>query len=460
MKFHKLMALFLCLSLCVSGFSVSALALEADDIISSVLEATAEAEPVETAVAEVEAADTLASDSAEEVLFSTEPAEATYLNPLYPAEETEAMLRNAEASAYALMLLDEPPAFTEETFDEAVAYYRDGVKNRAATITMSYTTDDYDKSRLFYSKDADEAVIAETRAYANSVIGEIFTKMWNGVTTHTGAPDEGDYILWHFGTRGVKAGYSSKGGSNDVTFNMTINMTYYTDYDMEQEVEAKVTEILDSLNLDDMDDYEKVCAIYDYICDHVTYDHEHLYDGGYTLKYSAYAALFHGTSVCQGYANLFYNMALRCGIDTRLVPGSAIKSAGVKEAHGWNIVKLGDKYYFVDATWDAGKAPEDYDYFLRGSDNFTDHVKGGEEGSIRLYESIVANYPISETDYVYMDGGDSGESEQPDAGDIIALMKAIAGKQTEGFDGDYNTDGVIDILDVIHLVRQLADAKA
>ena len=456
MKFHKFMALFLCLSLCVSGFSVSALALEADDIISSVLEATAEAEPVETAVAEVEAADTLASDAAEEVLYSIEPAEATYLNPLYPAEETEAMLRNAEASAYALMLLDEPPAFTEETFDEAVAYYRDGVKNRAATITMSYTTDDYDKSRLFYPKGADEAVVEEVSAYANSAIGEIFTKMWNGVIAHTGEPDEGDYILWHFGTRRVSAGYSSKGGSNDVTFNMTITMTYYTDYDMEQELEAKVTEILDSLNLDGMDDYEKVCAIYKFICDSVVYDHKNLNVADYTLKYTAYAALFHGTSVCQGYASLFYNMALHCGIDARLVPGSAIKSAGIKEAHGWNIVKLGDKYYFVDATWDAGKAPEDYDYFLRGSDNFTDHVKGGEEGSIRVYESIVANYPISETDYVHVVCGDLDESGRLDAGDIVVLMKAVAAGQVENLDGDYNKDGIIDILDVIHLATKLA----
>lgn len=453
MKYHKLIAFFLCLCLCVSAFSVSAMAMDLDSILTSVVEAVEEAETVETAAAAEETADTLASDVEEEVLYSAEPAEATFLNPLYPAEETEAMLDGADA--YGIMLLDEPPAFTEETFDEAVAYYRDAVKSRATTITMKYTTDDYDKSRLFYSKDADEAVIKETAAYANSVIGEIFTDMWNAVTAHTGEPDEGDYILWQFGTRKVSASYSSKG--DNVTFNMTISMTYYTNYEQELAVAEEVAKILAGLDLDGKSNYEKICAIYDYICDSVVYDYTHLYDESYKLKYTAYAALFHGTSVCQGYANLFYYMALSCGIDTRLVPGVAIKPNGYREAHGWNIVQLGDKYYYIDATWDAGKSPEDYDYFLRGSESMTGHVKGGEDETIRVYESIVANYPISETDYVHAAvEGDLNESGSLDAGDIILLMKSIVAGQTEGVDGDYNKDGTIDILDVICLAKMLA----
>lgn len=452
MKFHKFMALFLCCCLCVSGFSVSALAMDLDSILTSVVDAVEEAELVEASAAAEESADTLASEVEEEVLYSDTPAEATYLNPLYPAEETEAMLAEAEAyGAYAIMLLDEPPAFTEETFDEAVAYYRDAVKSRAMTITMSYTTDDYDRSRLFYSKDADEAVIAETKAYANSVIGEIFTEMWDGVTAHTGEPDEGDYILWQFGTRKVSAGYSAKG--NNVTFNMTITMTYYTDYDMELAVEEKVAEVLASLDLNGRSDYDKVCAIYDYICSNVTYDYKNLNNENYKLKYTAYAALFHGTSVCQGYANLFYYMALSCGIDARLVPGVAVKPSGSREAHGWNIVELGNKYYYVDATWDAEKDPEDYDYFLRGSVNFADHVTGSD------YAAEFARYPISETDYVHAAvEGDLDESGRLDAGDIVLLMKSILEtvKLPDGENGDYNKDGVTDILDVICLVKMLA----
>lgn len=433
MKFHKFMALFLCLCLCVSGFSVSAQAMDLDSILGSVVEAVEAENAVEILPVEAEPI-----DAAEEVLYSETAAEAVYLNPLYPEAETEAMLANAEP--YALMLLDEPPRFTEETFDEAVAYYRDAVKSRASTITLSYTTDDYDKERLFYGEDK--------QTYANSVIGEIFTAMWNEVTKHTGEPDEGDYILWHFATRKVSAGYSSKGNSDDVTFNMTIGMTYYTDYDMELAFEEEITKVLASLELDGMDDYEKVCTIYDYICDHVTYDHKNLNNESYKLKYTAYAALFNGTAVCQGYASLFYNMALHCGIDARLIPGSAIRASGYKEAHGWNIVQLGDKYYYLDSTWDAGKA--DYDYFLRGAENFTDHETNPD------YAHLFEDYSISATDYVRIVFGDLDASGRLDAGDIVMLMKAIAAGQFEGTEGDLNDDGIVDILDVIKMATMLA----
>lgn len=375
MKFHKLIALVLSLCLCVSGFSVNALAMDLDSIVASVVEAVDAENAAEAPVVEAETV-----NSTGEVLYSEEPASAVFLNPLYPAAEVEAMLYEAESNA--VMPLADGPSFAEATFDEAVAYYREAVKSRATTIMLSYTTDDYDKELLF-------APDAEARkAYANTVIGEIFTNMWIGATEHTGAPDEGDYILWHFAARKVSSSYSSLG--NDVTFNMTITMTYYTDYDMEQALEAKVTEVLESLGLDGMSDYEKVCAIYDFICDNVTYDYTHLNDSGYKLKYTAYAALFHGTSVCQGYASLFYNMALRCGIDARLISGYSRS-----ERHGWNIVLLDGMYYSLDATWDSMR-PE-YEYFLRGSENFyTDHEPDAEFCSAEFY----TRFPVSETDYV------------------------------------------------------------
>lgn len=40
------------------------------------------------------------------------------------------------------------------------------------------------------------------------------------------------------------------------------------------------------------------------------------------------------TAVCQGYASLFYRLALDAGVDTRVISGEA------GGPHAWNIVKL------------------------------------------------------------------------------------------------------------------------
>ena len=136
-------------------------------------------------------------------------------------------------------------------------------------------------------------------------------------------------------------------------------------------------------------DYEKVVAIYDYICDNVTYDYTNLEDDTYDLKYTAYAALINKTSVCQGYANLLYRMLHEAGIDSRIVTG--IGNGG---GHAWNIVELNNRYYYADATWDAVRMP--YEYFLKGTTDFVDHKSDDEF----LAETFLEKYPISEKEYV------------------------------------------------------------
>ena len=78
------------------------------------------------------------------------------------------------------------------------------------------------------------------------------------------------------------------------------------------------------------------------------YDYTNLNDDNYKLKYTAYAAMCNGTAVCQGYSNLLYRMLLEAGVDCRIISG-----IGVSGGHAWNIVRLGDLYYNVDATWDS-----------------------------------------------------------------------------------------------------------
>ena len=70
---------------------------------------------------------------------------------------------------------------------------------------------------------------------------------------------------------------------------------------------------------------------------------------------------------------MFYRLALEAGLDARLVAGYGYDPIdGSKEAHGWNIVKIGDVYYNLDSTWDAGYSPREYGYFLKSAGASTD----------------------------------------------------------------------------------------
>ena len=146
-----------------------------------------------------------------------------------------------------------------------------------------------------------------------------------------------------------------------------------------------------SLDLSNKTDYQKVKAIYDYICSNVTYDHDNLNDESYSLKYTAYAALINKTAVCQGYASLFYRLALDTGVDTRVISGEA------GGPHAWNIVKLNGKYYNLDSTWDAGRST--YAYFLKNTNDFDDHVRDNDYQS----NEFIEEYPMWDESYTEID---------------------------------------------------------
>lgn len=265
------------------------------------------------------------------------------------------------------------PIFTSA--DEAGVYVRGKMVERQAQINFIYEVP-YEKLDGFEQKG----------------ISDVFNELVNTVKAaafeHTGVGDEGDYLRSHYESYQITLSvYDSPAGT---AFNFIISMSvlYKTSAAQEQQVNETLGSVMAALKLDGKSDYEKVRAIYDYICGHVVYDYEHLNDQSDLLHYTAYAALINGTSVCQGYSALFYRMALDAGLDCRIITGYASNGA-----HGWNIVRLGDRWYNLDATWDAGRKP--YDYFLRGSLHFPNHTA---EERFRT-AAFAAEYPISSEDY-------------------------------------------------------------
>ena len=107
-------------------------------------------------------------------------------------------------------------------------------------------------------------------------------------------------------------------------------------------------------------------------------------------KYTAYAALCKKKAVCQGYSTLFYRMCEEAGVDAKVITGS---SKG--ENHAWDIVEIKGKYYNVDSTWDAKKAPKNYKYFLKSNKGFKKHTRASEFKSAEFnkeHRMAAANY--------------------------------------------------------------------
>lgn len=270
---------------------------------------------------------------------------------------------------------------------------------------------------------------------------------------HTGAPTEGDYLKWQYAGYGASALSWSYGGSNPQCFMITYNITgYYTDTTQEYAVDTFVAEFKNSTAIQSAtDDYEKVKAIYDWLCTNVVYDYTNLNSPEYMLKHTAYAAAINHTAVCQGYAVLFYRLALECGIDARVIAGKG-EGANGWEDHAWNIVKLGGNYYLLDSTWDATKElyqkPAKYDWFLKGSESFTSHNPGTEQDTYDYTALGVssANYdPQTAVSEQYdLNGGGF------DISDLQCLFEYLSGTLAETIDmekADVNGDGQVNILD-------------
>lgn len=294
------------------------------------------------------------------------------------------------------------------TLESAAAKMRDAMIDRQETITIGITNKLYN-------------TLAEMSDSA-------FKSLFYAAYAHDPAvPEGGDYIRFTYG------GWSASGSSTSSGVKMEYSMQYYTTAEEEQQVTEQIDRLVTVWKKRNLSPYEQICTIYDYITEHVTYDNEGLKafntaknNGTLTMDhckiFTAYGALTGGTSVCQGYTNLFYRLALEMGLDARI-----IKSISA-ENHVWNIAELDGLYYNLDATWDAGEKENGYRYFLKNMEDFVNHTRNNEYGA-----DFEAAYPMAPVSY--------GAEPEPAA-----------------VPGDLNEDGIVSGKDLLILRYVLADA--
>lgn len=121
-----------------------------------------------------------------------------------------------------------------------------------------------------------------------------------------------------------------------------------------KETEEKARSVVKSFSLDrsngkDIQDAEKALRIHDYLINFADYNVEGKNPRDLDEKvnnHSAYGVLVKGSGVCESYAKAFQLLAKEMSLDSLYLKGYA------GELHAWNIVKIGQEWYRLDATWD------------------------------------------------------------------------------------------------------------
>ena len=222
-----------------------------------------------------------------------------------------------------------------------------------------------------------------------ALTSEMASKMFQDAIAHTGVPNEGDYIRVNMGAHSEVV-YTSP-GSNLANNAVVYYIEWYTNAQQEAKVTAAVDTVIRGLNIGGGSEYERIKAAYDWVTEYVQYDFDRLDEEEYKLKYTPYAAIIDHIAVCQGYAGLYYRLALELGIDCRYISGY-----GDGERHGWNIVRLEDKYYNMDPTWDRDLMGY-YRQFLCTEANFTEHIRDSQFKT----DAFNAAYPMAQVPYVF-----------------------------------------------------------
>lgn len=145
----------------------------------------------------------------------------------------------------------------------------------------------------------------------------------------------------------------------------------YQNYDLNA-VETEINKIVDLVD-DNMTDLEKILTVHDYLCMTIEYPksdflQNRVSDDAHTIK----GAVVDKIAVCDGYSTAFQYVMKKLGIECNLIIGT-----GNGGKHAWNQVKLNNKWYLVDVSWDDVTFDNlggiKHEYLLKSESDFAGH---------------------------------------------------------------------------------------
>ncbi len=140
--------------------------------------------------------------------------------------------------------------------------------------------------------------------------------------------------------------------------------------DHRQAMEARVKKL--ARQAQGLSEAEKELFVHDFICNNVRYDKLKK-----AYSHEIIGPLGQGVGVCEGIAKTVKVLCDELGIWCIIAVSEANQEKGIKYRHAWNVLRLGGKYYHLDATFDnsLGRGEEiRYDYYnLSDAQVFRDH---------------------------------------------------------------------------------------
>lgn len=185
-------------------------------------------------------------------------------------------------------------------------------------------------------------------------------------------------------------------------------------------------------------EWEKEQYIHDFICENVHYDKLKK-----AYSHEIIGPLGHGVGVCEGIAKTVKILCDALGIWCMIAISDANPEKKIKYRHAWNIVKLGGKYYHLDATFDNSLG--------RGKEIRYDYMNLNDKQIFRDHEPALFEIPVCCDDsHLYYKEKRMTFTKLEDVGK--RTIQAVRKKKILLFQwrGGYLTKGVLaDVLDII-----------
>lgn len=150
-------------------------------------------------------------------------------------------------------------------------------------------------------------------------------------------------IFWTDGYNYVTSYVNNKISGRRVEFNYNMNRSEISKAN--GEIEAALFSMFEEIGRVDPS-YETVKAVYEYMVLNCTYD-------ALNLDQSMYSVMVNRSGVCASFAKAFEFIMQCLDIPCTVVNGRLLRSEGILSTtlgHEWNILKLGDNWYYVDIT--------------------------------------------------------------------------------------------------------------
>ena len=178
--------------------------------------------------------------------------------------------------------------------------------------------------------------------------------------------------------------YISSSYSSNLRVDITINKRYSED-DIER-INKEIDRIIVDYNINDYENLtDKIKIFHDYLAENNTYDEVMAETGSSNYRSdSAIGALFEGKAICSGYTDALSIFLDKLGLENARV---------ATNEHVWNAVKIDNKWYHIDLTWDDPIVSDGshiilHDYFMISTDKILSEDEQDHNFDRNVYDFI------------------------------------------------------------------------